>query len=147
LPLLHWLDEVDPAAEAIILLGKRNDQGTVMAEFIEESPHYGDRKVWFPLINFPDEAFYDLISQAGFIRLDHRSLECDPCVNSRGLDLARLSKSDMNKTKQLEKEINKTLFEWPIEKMVAAAKQAMLPDASWSEMFDMGCGSPFACGE
>lgn len=145
LPLLDWLDEVDPGCEATIILGKRRADSRAnlaLPEVIAESEYYGDRKVWHPLYDCDDPKFFDLIQKAGFNILEHRSLECDPCVNSVGHDLSRISKQTLCKTADLERELGKTMFEKPIAEMVA-----QLDNKKNIDMFTMGCGSPYACGE
>lgn len=147
LPFLDWLDQHDAKAEATIILGKRRLASKLnfdLPEFIEESEHYGDRKVWYPLYKHTDAEYQTLLVNAGLEILQTRSLECDPCVNSFGKDLARLAEPDILKTKQLEEKLKKHIFSLPIEAMV---KQARQTKEDSDRMFDMGCGAPFACGE
>lgn len=155
LALLDWLDEYDKKGLATIILGKRRADSRAnfdLAEYIEESEHYGDRKVWYPLYKTDDVEFERLITASGLELLSHRSLECDPCVNSYGADLARVSEDTMSRTHKLEQSVGKTMFEIPIETMVKQARANLKAEPAKSrkysaEMFDMGCGSPFACGE
>lgn len=147
LPINDWLDKIDPRCQTTILLGKRRLDTRAYAdlpEFLEASEHFGQRKVWHPLVNCSDQEFIDLIRRSGFSLLTHRSLECDPCIHSRGNDLNRLSSTSIIKTKNLEKELNITMFTKDIETMVTDAK---LNETSLKDMFTMGCGSPFGCGE
>jgi 3'-phosphoadenosine 5'-phosphosulfate sulfotransferase (PAPS reductase)/FAD synthetase len=147
LPLNEWLDKIDPSCQTTILLGKRrlDSRANVdLPEFLEASEHFGQRKVWYPLVNCSDRKFINLIRRSGFSLLTHRSLECEPCIHSRGNDLSRLDPSNITKTKNLENELNVTMFNQDIETMVADAK---LNRVSIKEMFTMGCGSPFGCGE
>jgi len=153
LTLLDWLEEVDPSCEAVIIMGKRRGGSRAdlnLAEYIEESPHHGDRKVWHPLFDLTDQSFVQLIQNAGFELLNHRSMECDPCVNNISSDFANISDKALKKTKRLEKELGKTMFVMPIAEMVKQAKQArdkIKMDIKGGEQFDMGCGSPYGCGE
>jgi len=149
LPLIDWLDEHDPNCEAIILLGKRRADSRAnfdLPEYIEESEHYGDRKVWHALFDCDDERFDTLIHATRMVKLKHRSLECDPCVNSFGDDLKRVSKRSCQRLQRLEHQIGKNLFELPIEEMLKQLKDKTSKISS-TEMFDMGCGAPYACGE
>lgn len=147
LPLIEWLDKVDPRNEACIILGKRrlDSRANVdLAERVPNSEHYGEREVWYPLFDCSNEKFTKLIAATGFSLLSHRSLECDPCVNSRDDDFLRLTKETILKTETLEQELGKNLFSKPISDMVKNAKPCA---TNSSDKFNMGCGSPFVCGE
>ncbi len=147
LTLLNWLDEVDPTASATIILGKRQLDSKLnfdLEEYIDASEHYGDRKVWHPLFQHSDEQFKQLLLKTNTPILSGRSLECDPCVNSFGKDLARLDEVDIIKTKVLEAQVGKPFFNEPIEIAVEKARDNQKESTM---MFDMGCGSPYACGE
>lgn len=157
LVFLDWLDAVDPACEGLILLGKYRAKSftlSTLPEFIEESEHYGERKVWHPLYAHSQDDLLNLIQRSGLSILKHRSLECDPCVNNTYKDFMRLQQIDVKKTLELEKKIKKQMFmpesygnssgieqviEW-VKKQPKSAKVAPI------EINDMGCGSPFACG-
>lgn len=147
LPFIEWLDKVDPRNETCILLGKRRLDSRAnidLPERISKSEHYGEREVWHPLFDCPDEKFIKLIAATGFSLLSHRSLECDPCVNSRDDDFLRLCATTVAKTEKLEHELGKNLFSKPISDMVKNAKPCA---ANSTDKFNMGCGSPFVCGE
>jgi 3'-phosphoadenosine 5'-phosphosulfate sulfotransferase (PAPS reductase)/FAD synthetase len=151
LPLLDWLDEEDPELEATVMLGKRRADSRAnfnLPEVMESSEHYGDRRVWYPLYNTANDEFNRLIEASGLAYLPHRSLECDPCVNSFGNDLARLEAGDVTKVERLEQEVGATMFTEAITEAVARARQGKnTENAQQIEMFDMGCGSPYSCGE
>jgi hypothetical protein len=154
LPLLNWLDKIDPQCESQIILGKRRHDSRAnfnLPEYIEKSEYYGDRKIWYPLYDCSNETFMHLIEKTGLAPLSHRSLECDPCVNSRETELIRMSADTISRTSKLEKEIKKTLFNLPIEKMLLEVRRQSdehtLSNKHSIEIFDMGCGSPYGCGE
>lgn len=151
LPLLDYLDSIDPQCEATILMGKRQldllHYGE-LPEFIEESDHFGGRRVWHPLRLSDDATFYALIKRAGFAPLPHRSLECDPCIHNTVRDFQRLSEQDVLKLQSLEKEMGRSMFELPIENIQQQAKTSV--DSSLQNIqqaFYKSCGSPFGCGE
>ena len=151
LPLLNWLDIEDPQCETVVIMGKRRKDSRAnhdLPEFIAEYDHFGMRKVWYPLYNCEDKKFHDLIQHAGFRFLPHRSLECDPCVYNTYADFQRMTENTIAKTESLENEMGKTMFVQPIRDMVqsARASDSVKPQNS-HELFDMGCGSSFACGE
>lgn len=157
LTLLSWLDEHDSACEATIILGKCQSGSRANArlpEFIEESEHYGERQVWHPLYQHDISARDQLIEQAGFSVLTHRSLECDPCVNNNLGDFQRLAVTEQQRLAVLEKQVGRAMFDarnWGheagIEQIVQWAKRQPEFDADEPEQFDMGCGSPYGCGE
>ncbi len=157
LPLLAWLDKHDPACNATILLPKRraaSHAGVFLEEFIPESEHHGERRVWHPLVEVNDEGRDLLVREAGFTLLGHRSLECDPCVNSLGTDLVRLEDETINKVAQLEEAVGKPMFAPAstggadgIRAAIAHARaQTAQGESAQETSFNMGCGSPFGCG-
>ncbi len=151
LPLLAWLDEVDDRCEATIVLGSRRADSRARMQLVErinESEHYGDRQLFFPLCHYSDEMRNDLIKRAGFLPLNHRSLECDPCIHSRTSDFIRLEENSIFRIANLEREIETTMFYKPIDALVVEANQKNNNDKNnLLEVFDMGCGSRYVCGE
>jgi hypothetical protein len=157
LAFLDWLDKVDPGAEATILVGQRRALSRAqqnMPEFVEQSEHYGDRKVWYPLFDTSTEMRNELIQRAGFPILEHRSLECDPCVNNTHVDFTRLPSVDIDKTAALEHTLQKFMFapqsygdSQGIKQVIAWIKKTdKVAESKGGEQFDMGCGAPFGCG-
>ena len=145
LPLLAWLDQAenDPSCTATIVLAHRRTASrhkANLAEFIEESEHYGERKVWHPLFAHSLEARDQLIQRAGFEILKHRSLECDPCVNSDACDVTRMSNDTLAKMHALETEMNQKMLDPEAYK---PTKNVM---TNSNELFEMGCGTPYGCG-
>lgn len=159
LPLLEWLDStsVDPLAEATILLARRRASSRVnydLPEWIEEEEKLGDRKVWHPLYLHDNDSRDDLIHKANFEVMPHRSLECDPCINSNLNDVLRMDLSVIQRTAKLENELNAKLLETVIyqdqENLFKAIqkleKSPKLNSFEPTELFDMGCGNAFGCG-
>lgn len=152
LTLLDWLDEKDPYCEATILLGKTRFSSRAnrqLAEHIKESEFFDDRAVWHPLVHQSQQSFHQLIAETGLSVLSHRSLECEPCINTTCFDLQQLVAVDLQKTQQLEQVVGKHFF--PQGPIAQLAKQATLQqpsdNADYLEAFDKGCSSPFACGD
>lgn len=137
LPLLAWLDEKDPQCEATILLGSRRFDSRAranLAEFVDASEHYNERRVWYPLYQHVNSMRDALIIRSGLEILPHRSLECEACIHSTPSDLKRLASGTLVRIAELENELGQTLF----------------PESNQHEdtqAFDMGCGSYYACGE
>lgn len=135
LPLLSWLDKHDPAAQWSVAIAKRQAlYRQVVPEYIESCEYHGERRVWHPMLNLSCEERDLLLSRAGFSPLNHRSLECEPCVNSHADDLKNMLPADALKLTQLERRLGKALF--PVIKQPAPGRQN----------FSMGCGDFFGCG-
>lgn len=155
LAFVEWLDEVDSACEATIVLPKHtlHERGdVVLQEWQAHSPHFGERRVWQPLYNLSAQPFYDLIQRAGFSPLHHRSGECAPCVHSTPADLRRLNDHDQNRAAELEQALNQPLFApsthggaQGIAAVVEWARRKPADDGK--SHYQLGCGTPFACGE
>jgi len=142
LPILDFLDDLDPQLNFIILLAKRREASRInfnLPEFILEEPKWGDRKVWHPLYLHTQEARDALITQTPLPILNHRSLECDPCVNSDAQDVCRMSPSTLEKTRHLEQKLGSKLLDPDLNKKTDCPRKP-------AELFDMGCGNTFGCG-
>lgn len=155
LPILEWLDEIDSFCEANILIAalKSSSRGYFhTSEVIDESEHFGDRKVWHPILELSRQQRDELILQSGISLLSfNRSLECDPCVNCQIKDLTSLSDNkDIEKVVNLEKTLNKTLFEVDIKTAVNQSKKLKGQDTknidNSLDSYNMGCGSVYGCG-
>lgn len=148
-PFLHWLDEIDPSAEYLVALPKRQAlYRTPIDEYIDSCEHHGERKVWHPMVSLSNESRDQLIEAAGFKVLNHRSLECDPCVNASPREIQHLSPADIQKTKNLEKELKSHFFaqyNLPIDKIQINTANELETKHSM-DSFSMGCGDPFGCG-
>lgn len=143
LPILDWLDQVDPDLQAVIMLAKRREQAPQLQdlpEFIKESHSYGLRKIWHPLFLHDLQARNQLIAQAGFDLLCTRSLECDPCIYNQKSDFLRLDSARAKQLEVLEKEIGRPMF---------SIKSQEDADLAGNEkmIYYQGCGSEFGCGD
>lgn len=160
LPILDYLDQVDPLLDSQILLARRRLASRAnldLPEFIADEPKWGDRTVWHPLYLYSQSERDALIQKTPFSNsiLNHRSLECDPCVNSDLPDLLRMDLSVIERTADLEKKLNAKFLEPDLY------HQAPTLDLAFSQiksdpfskhptssglLFDMGCGNTFGCG-
>jgi len=137
LPFLDWLEAIDGAGDVIVLLAKRKTAALAhltLKEWVEVCEYHGDRTVWHPLFDLPDDERDALLERAKFTPLGHRSLECEPCINSTAKDMARLSIKDSQKLRSLEKEIGASWGTPP------KAPQKYL------DLFYRSCGNHFGCG-
>ena len=93
IPALKWMEANDPDKEAVCLIGIRREESANRLQFpewTEESPRHGDRELWAPLVRYREQERNELILQAGFEPLPHRSKECFPCVHANINDLRML---------------------------------------------------------
>lgn len=175
LPFLDWLDEIDPHCQAVILHAKRKMASKAHAElpeYIDNCEYHNDRKVWHPLFNVTDVERNNLLMHAGFIPLHHRSLECQPCINSTEDDLIKLQDADIVKIQALETAVNLDMFSGaPLDnsngilKTVNQVKcyqkrpinisvninenqveKIINESEHYLDRFYRGCGNPWGCG-
>lgn len=156
LPFLDWLDKQDPRCQAIILIAKRKEAATAhsnLLEWIKRCEFHNDRTVWHPILNLSTPDRNALLNRAGFEPLNHRSLECHPCVNSTLSDFANLTESDIQRTFHLESEMNTPMFTDPnlgnsvgIRGLVKDAKANLKSYPHYLDLFYRGCGNHFGCG-
>jgi len=168
LPLLDYLDTVDPTALGIILLAKRRTASRLqqdLPEYLYDHPKWGDRTVWHPLFLKTQADINFLLQKTPFKPLGHRSLECDPCIHSISQleDLLRLDLSVLERTALLEKKLNQTFFPEPkfyqnnptlqealsqpnLDLFLKSEPNFFQNNHSPMELFDLGCGNTFGCG-
>ena len=159
LPILDWLDspEGDPYFTSTILLAHRRDsspQRRDLPERVPSSEHYHDRALWHPLCHHTREDRDQLIALTPFPLLPHRSLECDPCINSTHNDWLRLAPESIAQTVKIEHALGQRLFEYskPHTQLDQAIQALQSQGQRWepeenSDIVEMGCGSWFGCGE
>jgi hypothetical protein len=155
LPFLDWLEGWDLKCNAILLIAKRKGAATAhetLPEWIEKCEFHNHRTVWHAILNVDKHERNGLLDRAGFEPLNHRSLECEPCVNSSLEDLARLNTQDYDRIKTLEQTMPTTLFTEAIDLTVERAKttvnkpnQPRIKD-KYLDLFYRGCGNHFGCG-
>ncbi len=158
LAFITWADKHDPTGEALIVLGSRRADSRLredLEEYKQSSEHFGDRRVWYPLYQHSNRERDELITRAGFTVLNHRSLECDPCIHSQVADFQRMSVVDVEKLRILESRIHQPMFHpidlggaQYIEQVIQwAQQQQALENGKSLESFNMGCGALYSCGE
>ena len=197
LPIIDYLDEIDPGAEATIVSGKRKIDGRrfrLLEEFPDDDAYFDGRRLWNPLVEMQQNEFKALIERAGFEFLPYPAKACSPCIHNTATDLSRLSPLSQNRLSRLESELNEHMFDKPIACYPAEAATAiklrpfssptsrglsagssdverfvdpadkprdvgslnLMAEAEASTLkqqgdslsqFDMGCGSPWGCGE
>lgn len=152
--LLQWLDDVDPGTSATVLYGKRRQhsrQTDPINEFIEQSEHHGERRVWHPLYAHSTEQRDALLARAGITPLPHQSRQCFPCINTPWSELRDISEADIAKTEELEEELGATLYAPRLPQGASDIRsvvnwvRAECEQAQDDNRF--GCSAAFGCGE
>lgn len=147
LALLDALDRLDPFCEATLVSGKRrldSKRFHQLPEWIEDDEHYNGRRIWHPLWQCNDQDFQGLIKKTGFEFLSHPSRECSPCIHASLSDLQQLDQPSIERLNSLEQELGINMFEKPICQYQANPHP---PSSEHLKQFDLGCGSPWCCGE
>lgn len=148
----QFLDDVDFEGKARVLLSKRKESSRINAfntNIIVESEHYEGRTVLYPLWELCRSRRNELIKRTGFAILGHRSKECEPCIHASRDELMQLSEYDTKRLSDLEGKIGQAMFSQPINelKKTDLNQEKKVSTSSTLERFDMGCGSPWGCGE
>lgn len=111
-PGQRWLEQYDPDARAVCLIGVRREESAGRVDFPEwlpRSENHGGRVVIAPFATWTAEQRNVLIERAGFEVLPHRSRECK-CINSNRTDMRRFTDVDWQDIADIEAEIGKTMF-------------------------------------
>lgn len=154
LPLLDWLDEktVDLEGKAIILLAKRRAATRFhqdLQPLIERCQYHADRTVWHAILDVSNVERDALLARAGFEPLNHRSLECQPCVNSSSQDLACLTTEDHTKLRLLESRLGQVFERENLRNNIAnihIIDDKTATKENYLDLFYRGCGNHFGCG-
>lgn len=150
LAILNHLDELDPACEALITSGKRqldSRRYTNLQEFEYDDELYQGRTLWHPLWQTNDIDFGNLIKRAGFSLLPHQSLECSPCIHTKIEDLVRIDQQSVARLKELEERVGQTMYPKPIQSLTTLSEAPESQEGINLQLFDLGCGAPWGCGE
>ena len=133
--LRTWLEKIDPLKTAKIILARRRSQSPKFAElpeYVEQDEAFAGRLIWHPFYMHQEAEIEALLAITSFEWLAHRSLECDPCVNSSIAEFKRTILPVQKRLEDLEAEMGESFL------------QKNTPDKPF--IFDMGCGSPYGCG-
>jgi len=148
--LLDKLDAIDPFCEATIVSGKRrldSKRFSELQEYIEEDDYFDGRRLWHPLWQTNALEFKNFIKRTGFEFLPHPSRECHPCIHASEKDLGQLEAFSLERLEKLEQQTEMTMFEKPVRHYAKGDASNPLNKPSDIKQFDLGCGSPWCCGE
>lgn len=112
LPGMKWLEQNDPDARAVCLIGVRREESQDRAnfpEYLAKSGNHGGRMMLAPLVTWTAAQRDELIRRAGFEVREHRSRECR-CINSNRSDMREFTDADWKAIKDLEAEVGQTMY-------------------------------------
>lgn len=112
LPGMQWLEQHDPDARAICVVGVRREESEDrrnFPEYLPNSTNHGGRFMVAPFATWTAEQRAELIRRAGFEVLPGRSRECR-CINSNRQDMRRFTDNDWQAIRDLESEVGKTMY-------------------------------------
>ncbi|WP_119343140.1 hypothetical protein [Facilibium subflavum] len=144
--ILNWLEENDEDGQAIIALANRRSMSkaqTDLPEYIKESERYDDRRLIYPLAGFDQDMRDALIAKTPFqTPLNHRSLECQPCIHFTRRDNKTLSEADITRIIALEKEIGQTMFDQGFKHFIETIEK----NTNYYDEFAKTCSWDYGCG-
>lgn len=111
-PGRRWLEEHDPDARAVCVVGVRREESQDRSDFPEwlvSSANHGGRFMLAPFATWNEAQRNELILRAGFEVLPGRSRECR-CINSNRKDMRRFTDADWKAIGEVEAEVGKTFF-------------------------------------
>ncbi|WP_440683813.1 hypothetical protein [Cysteiniphilum halobium] len=144
--ILNWLEEHDEDLDAVVLLANRRPMSkaqTDLPDSIPESERYDDREVRYLLADCDAIKRNHLIAKTPFkIPLNHRSLECQPCIHLTKRDMLTLSENDIQRTVDLEHEIGQTMF----DKNFIEYLKTLEKNTNYYDEFAKTCSWDYGCG-
>lgn len=108
LPALAWLDDCDPDADAVCMVGIRreeSDNRTTFPEWTEGSPRHGGRSLHAPLVRHTEAMRDELALRSPMPLLPTKSKECWPCVNANQGELKQLDDAAIIRIEAIETEM------------------------------------------
>lgn len=111
-PGARWLEQHDPDARAVCLVGVRREESQDRSDFPEwlvSSANHGGRFMLAPFASWGEQQRNEVIRRAGFEVLPGRSRECR-CINSNRNDMRRFTDADWRAIGEVEAEVGKTFF-------------------------------------
>ncbi|WP_440994318.1 hypothetical protein [Cysteiniphilum litorale] len=144
--ILNWLEVHDEDLEAVVLLANRRAMSKAQADLpdsILESERYDDREVRYLLADCDEVKRNNLIEKTPFkAPLNHRSLECQPCIHLTKRDVVTLSEDDIKRTVELEHEIGQTMF----DKNFVDYLKILEKNTNYYDEFAKTCSWDYGCG-
>ena len=144
--ILNWIDMHDEDLEAVVLLANRRVMSKAQADLpdsILQSERYDDREVHYLLADCDEFKRNDLIAKTPFKKpLNHRSLECQPCIHLTQRDIVTLSTEDITRTLDLEREIERSMFDKGFVEYLTILEK----NTNYYDEFAKSCSWDYGCG-
>lgn len=144
--ILNWLEDSDENLEAIILLANRRKMSKAQGDLpdkVEESERYDYREVHYLLADVDETKRNALIAQTPFkTPLNHRSLECQPCIHLTKRDIATFSENDIKCITDLEYEIGESMFDKNFVEYLTVLEK----NTNYYDEFAKTCSWDYGCG-
>ncbi len=112
-PAQAWLDKIDPAKDAICMVGVRREESAERRNWprnIDRSESHGGRVLFSPLVEYTEAERNELILRAGYTVLPHRSKECSPCVTANRADFRLLEEPEIDRVRRNEASTGRNMF-------------------------------------
>ena len=109
--LLNKIDELDPDADATILLSHRKDlsKASALLKNLDEEEKYDYRALEYPLLDKSFDEIEALVQDLPFEPV-FRSRECQPCIHFTKKEFETITTHDSQKIIQLEQENQTFMF-------------------------------------
>ena len=144
--ILDWLEENDLECRATILLANRRSMSKVQVDLvdeIDETEQYDGRRVKYLLVGTTQSERNSLLLKTPFkIPLNHRSLECQPCIHLTKQDIATFSVDDIERMSSLENMVNNTMFGVLFAKYLKSIEK----NDNYYDEFAKTCSWIYGCG-
>lgn len=142
--LLNTMEEYDDCFEAMVVLPHRRSMSlrhAMLTEWQEDAERYDNRKVWYPLYAHSLEMRDRLIASTPFATaLNHRSLECQPCIHHTAQDQHKIALADIQKVLEIEHKIGQTMFAQSFE------LHSFPNTTNYYDEFAKACSWDYGCG-
>lgn len=146
--ILNWLEENDENCTSTILLPNRREMSKAQADLpykIEESGRYDSRTVEYLLADLDTNMRNLIIAKTPFKNpLNHRSLECQPCIHLTRRDIQLFSSKDTTRIIKLENCIKQSMFSEEFSNYLLTLKEK--PSNNYYDEFSKTCGWYYGCG-
>ena len=111
LPFIAWAKDADPDRRAVVLVGVRRAESKERAKHPAFMLEKDDgRHVLHPLLEYSDADRDALVLETPIPLLDHRSDECEVCINVNRPDLRRASERAIDRIEVMEQRVGRPMF-------------------------------------
>lgn len=145
--IMKWLDQYDENITATILLAHQRRMTKSLfdlQEYNKESNSFDGRIIRYPLFDISLDTRDKLIGKTPFKKpLNHRSLECQPCIYFSYNDLKTVTKNDYKKINTLELEINNHMFN---DKSFTEISNFLEKEVNYYDELSNTCNWDYSCG-